>query len=575
MGDGDARNHGIALGVTAFPPVSIARPFSPSPSSFSIVFSPAAARRVALPRTRAGLSSRNPLNAACRTLPSDVNPANSISATSLGSTQLISRARGGLTPAETARSCASAASTPSAATGAFSRIEAGADVAGIGRTWPPSIVADQERTQLVLRPPHQPPITTSCPPRHFDFHPEIAAPRHIRRLQPLGHDAFEAHLGRPIAACSPDVGEMLDVMDACRSARALVRQLLQTFLARRKRLVAQIVAFEEQQIEDDRRSAQRSCRSTARAAARRNRARPFRPARKSRRRSMQSGKRAASRTISGKRSLQSSPLRVRNAALAALDAQLHSIAIELDFVHPAAPAGGSLTSRASCRRDELRHRPFFQRRLGAACGRACVASRARRFPAEHFFFAPRGAFDLCRALAELVALRLECQTRRALVGGDLLQRAAASLPRSLRPRARRARRGRASSSFSLMSSQLCRTLRARPRGLVLQPDQRPFALHALAVQHDLQLPLGEVAFRVVALRAQVPRSQAEPCRRRIRRRGSRLRRCRNRWDDLPPRPPGVWSPDRARALLSPPSFCRRRRVRAGNRNADASRRGAG
>ena len=47
----------------------------------------------------AGLSSRRPLNAACRTLPSCVKPANSISATSFGSTQLISPARGGLAPA--------------------------------------------------------------------------------------------------------------------------------------------------------------------------------------------------------------------------------------------------------------------------------------------------------------------------------------------------------------------------------------------------------------------------------------------------------------------------------------------
>ena len=38
----------------------------------------------------AGLSSRNPLKAACRTMPSAVNPANSISATSFGFTQVQS-----------------------------------------------------------------------------------------------------------------------------------------------------------------------------------------------------------------------------------------------------------------------------------------------------------------------------------------------------------------------------------------------------------------------------------------------------------------------------------------------------
>ena len=40
----------------------------------------------------AGLSSRSPLKAACRTLPSAVQPANSISATSSGSTQVQSLA---------------------------------------------------------------------------------------------------------------------------------------------------------------------------------------------------------------------------------------------------------------------------------------------------------------------------------------------------------------------------------------------------------------------------------------------------------------------------------------------------
>src|SRR5262249_36496708 len=47
----------------------------------------------------AGLSSRSPLNEAWRTLPSPVQPANSISATSSGRVQCISRFLGGLAPA--------------------------------------------------------------------------------------------------------------------------------------------------------------------------------------------------------------------------------------------------------------------------------------------------------------------------------------------------------------------------------------------------------------------------------------------------------------------------------------------
>ena len=47
--------------------------------------------RTISPRTSlAGLSCRRPLNAACRTLPSLVQPANSISATSSGFSQWIS-----------------------------------------------------------------------------------------------------------------------------------------------------------------------------------------------------------------------------------------------------------------------------------------------------------------------------------------------------------------------------------------------------------------------------------------------------------------------------------------------------
>src|ERR1041384_4042219 len=46
----------------------------------------------------AGLSVRSPLKAACRTLPSVVQPANSISATSLGAAQCMLASLRGLAP---------------------------------------------------------------------------------------------------------------------------------------------------------------------------------------------------------------------------------------------------------------------------------------------------------------------------------------------------------------------------------------------------------------------------------------------------------------------------------------------
>ena len=71
---------------------------------------------------------------------------------------------------------------------------------------------------------------------------------------------------------------------------------------------------------------------------------------------MQSGKRLACWAMAANFSVQSSPLRVRSAALPSLDAQLQAIAVELDLVRPAGPAGRLLDQLGELRLDEFRYR---------------------------------------------------------------------------------------------------------------------------------------------------------------------------------------------------------------------------
>src|SRR5258706_7497645 len=114
-----------------------------------------------------GLSSRRPLKAACRTLPSPVQPANSISATSFGSTQFQSAFLCGVPfPPNGLRSVLSD----------FSFLRRPAEVRSLNpvptralctRWSPRKTPTIQDRRWLAL--PVQPPITTSCPPRHFDL----------------------------------------------------------------------------------------------------------------------------------------------------------------------------------------------------------------------------------------------------------------------------------------------------------------------------------------------------------------------------------------------------------------------
>ena len=83
----------IATPITTAADRASAMPISPAVGApLRRAVAPLRRRRLLRLRPRsAGLSSRSPLNEACRTLPSAVQPANSISATSSGFTQWTSR----------------------------------------------------------------------------------------------------------------------------------------------------------------------------------------------------------------------------------------------------------------------------------------------------------------------------------------------------------------------------------------------------------------------------------------------------------------------------------------------------
>ncbi len=115
----------------------------------------------------------------------------------------------------------------------------------------------------------------------------------------------------------------------------------------------------------------RSSVGRARPAGRRSRARRRRPGRRSRRRRCRP---AALRRRGDGRELRRpvQPLAGAQRRPSALDAQLHAVAVELDLVHPAGPAGGRSTELAELRLDEVGHR----RGLAGFAGRLS----ARRLP---------------------------------------------------------------------------------------------------------------------------------------------------------------------------------------------------
>ena len=216
-------------------------------------------------------------------MPSPVQPANSISATSSGLAQW--------TPASLARRADAGERRLSARHRLQARqqrldlrlAEAGADAADIDEMIA-AMDADQQRAETARRSSLQPPITTSCPARHLALVQVVAAARPIGRVEPLGDDAFERQLaGRAQHRIAAGL-EMLDKADQRAGRPCSAEQRLQALLALRQ---GQARADPRRRRTADRRrrrSGRRSCPPTAPPAARRNPARHGRPARRFRRR---------------------------------------------------------------------------------------------------------------------------------------------------------------------------------------------------------------------------------------------------------------------------------------------------
>jgi hypothetical protein len=130
----------------------------------------------------------------------------------------------------------------------FRLAESGADAADRHEI-PVVVHADQQRAQ---------PRAFARPAADHDFVPSAAfrlgpvadAPRTVGRIEALGDDAFEVHATRRFEHVARARFEMIDIADRALCAKALrLQQLLQQRLALTQRLLAQIMAVEEQEIE--------------------------------------------------------------------------------------------------------------------------------------------------------------------------------------------------------------------------------------------------------------------------------------------------------------------------------------
>ena len=131
----------------------------------------------------------------------------------------------------------------------------------------------------------QPPMTTSCPARHFDFAQRFGAARYVGCIELLGDDAFERQPAGRLQHRIAAILEMLDIAEKMTVAPFhRLEQLRQPLLALGERHRAQIVAVLEQQIEGKEDQIVRLLFGQGQPAARRNPARHFRRARRSRRR---------------------------------------------------------------------------------------------------------------------------------------------------------------------------------------------------------------------------------------------------------------------------------------------------
>jgi len=111
--------------------------------------------------------------------------------------------------------------------------------------------ADEERSQL-------PGLSREAADHDFlaaatlGFCPIADATRAVRRIEPLGNDAFEAHAARRLEHCIASGLEMLDVADRRAIVEAvLVEEGLEACLARRHWPFAQVLAVQIHEIEDE------------------------------------------------------------------------------------------------------------------------------------------------------------------------------------------------------------------------------------------------------------------------------------------------------------------------------------
>ena len=177
----------------------------------------------------------------------------------------------------------------------------------------------------------QPPMTTSWPGAAFGLGPALAAARLVGRIEPLGDDPLQLHAAGRLQHRVAGGHEVVDVADVgrrvldtapaaapcARSSGSGAQVLGRRTSGRRRRTPGPSVLPSEI-------AACRAAKSGAPVWSRATTSPSMMP----------SAKPAPAATISGNFDDQSRPLRVQQCRLAAVDAQLHAVAVELDLVGP-------------------------------------------------------------------------------------------------------------------------------------------------------------------------------------------------------------------------------------------------
>ena len=233
--------------------------------------------------------------------------------------------------------------------------------------------------------PVQPPITTSWPARHLAFAQVVAAAGPVGRVEPLGDDALQRPCGRPTAAPRRRRSRMVDVADAlaglarpragpsaapcARAAAGRAGPRPRRTAGRRRRRPGRSVLPSDSA----------ACRAGEVGRA------VVRPARTASPSMMPSGRLAPALRDLRELRRPVEALAGPQRRLAALDAQLHAVAVELDLVGPARPGGGRSTAwPAAARRSPAGPAALSfgagGRALRRPCGAASAASPRLRLP---------------------------------------------------------------------------------------------------------------------------------------------------------------------------------------------------